>query len=85
MPKLKKEKVLNYTAVFEPQPEGGYTVTVPALPGCISEGDNLEEAREMIADAVRGYCESLLKDNLPLPKDAMAKIRKEKIRVVLSA
>jgi len=82
---FKKEKVLNYTAVFEAQPEGGYTVTVPALPGCISEGDNLEEAREMIADAIKGYCESLLMDNLPLPKDHLPKFREEKIKVVLSA
>ncbi len=85
MYKHKKEKVLNYTAVFEPQPEGGFTVSVPALPGCISEGDTLEEAREMIADAIKGYCESLLKDNLPFPKDHLPKIRKEKIKVVLSA
>lgn len=40
--------LLNYTVIFEPQPEGGYTVYVPALPGCISEGDTLEEAEEMI-------------------------------------
>ena len=65
----KKELVLNYTAVFEPQPEGGYTVVVPALPGCITEGDSLKEARKMASDAIKAYCESLLKDNLPLPKD----------------
>ena len=65
----KKEMVLNYTAVFEPQPEGGYTVVVPALPGCITEGDSLKEARKMASDAIKAYCESLLKDNLPLPKD----------------
>ena len=40
MVKSKKEIVLNYTAVFEPQPEGGYTVIVPALAGCVSEGNN---------------------------------------------
>ena len=65
----KKEMVLNYTAVFEPQPEGGYTVVVPALPGCITEGDSMKEARKMASDAIKAYCESLLKDNLPLPKD----------------
>ena len=61
-------KVL-YTAWFEPQPEGGYTVTVPALPGCITEGDTLRQARRMAADAIQGFCESLLKDGLPLPED----------------
>ncbi|AJF59763.1 MAG: hypothetical protein QT03_C0001G0262 [archaeon GW2011_AR10] len=85
MVKSKKEIVLNYTAVFEPQPEGGYTVIVPALAGCVSEGNSLEEAREMIGDAIRAYCESLLKDNLPLPKDIQLKPRNEKIRVLLSA
>ena len=38
---------LEYTVVLDPdEEEGGYTVTVPALPGCISEGDTLEEALE---------------------------------------
>lgn len=85
MSKIEKERVLNYTAIFELQPDGGYTVTVPALSGCISEGDTLNEAREMIADAIEGYCESLLKDNLPLPKDRLPKLRKEKIKIVISA
>jgi len=58
-----------YTVIFEPQPEGGYMVTVPALPGCITEGDTLREARKMAAEAIQAYCESLVKDGLPLPKD----------------
>ncbi len=37
----------NYTALFEPAEEGGYTVTVPALPGCITGGDTFEEAQAM--------------------------------------
>jgi len=80
---MKKETVLSYTVIFEPQPEGGYTVHVPALPGCITEGDTLEEARENATDAITGYCESLMKDKEPLPKDI--KPRKEKIRVSLRA
>ena len=43
--------------VFEPSDEGGYTVYVPALPGCISEGDSLEEARDMIREAIELYLE----------------------------
>ena len=76
-------KVLNYTVIFEPQSEGGYTAMVPALPGCISEGDSLEESREMIADAIKAYCESLIKDGKPLPKDIDAEPIKEKVRVTL--
>jgi antitoxin HicB len=57
-----------YTVVFEPDDEaGGYTATCPALPGLVTEGDTLEEARAMAADAIRCYLESLRKDGLPLP------------------
>ncbi len=41
--------------VLEPQEEGGYTVIVPALPGCISEGETKREAMENIKDAIKGY------------------------------
>jgi len=57
MAKQKTAKVLEYTAVFEPAEEGGYVVTVPSLPGCVTEGDTFEEAVEMIKDAISGYLE----------------------------
>ena len=41
--------------VFEPSEEGGYTAHVPALPGCISEGDTLDEARRNIREAIALY------------------------------
>ena len=41
-----------YTVVFSVAEEGGYTATVPALPGCISEGDTFEEAKKNIAEAI---------------------------------
>jgi predicted RNase H-like HicB family nuclease len=44
-------------ARFEPSDEGGYTVFVPALPGCISEGNTLDEARENIREAIALYLE----------------------------
>ena len=56
-----------YTVVFEPAEEGGYVVTVPALPGLITEGDTLEEARAMARDAIRGYLESLMKHGEEIP------------------
>jgi len=76
-------KVLNYTVIFEPQPEGGYTAIVPALSGCVSEGDTLKEAREMVADAIKAYCESLIKDGEPIPKDVDIEPIKEKVKVTL--
>ena len=43
--------------VLEPSDEGGYTVYIPALPGCISEGDNIDEAMANIKEAVELYLE----------------------------
>jgi len=42
---------------LEPQEEGGYTVYVPALPGCISQGETYEEALENIKEAIELYLE----------------------------
>ena len=58
-----------YTVLFEPAEEGGFTVTCPALPGLVTEGDTMDEARAMAADAIRAYLESLRKDHLPIPSD----------------
>jgi predicted RNase H-like HicB family nuclease len=60
--------MLRYTVVLDPDPdEGGYTVTVPALPGCFTQGETLEEAianaREAIAAHVGGYA----KEGEPIP------------------
>ncbi len=58
-----------YKAIFEPQEEGGYTVTVPSLPGCISEGDTYEDALSNIKEAIALYLESLQADGLPIPEE----------------
>lgn len=55
---LRKKAVYQYTAVFEPDAEaGGYTVTIPSLPGCISEGDTFEQAFANIREAAALYLE----------------------------
>ena len=59
----------SFTLLFEPAEEGGYVVTCPALPGLVTEGDTMEEARRMAKDALRGYLESLLEDGLSIPPD----------------
>lgn len=61
-------KEYSYTVFSEPAQEGGYIVTVPALPGLVSEGDTLEKAKEMARDAIRSYLESLMNDGEPLPR-----------------
>lgn len=58
-----------YKVIFEPQEEGGYTATVPSLPGCISEGDNYDEALANIKEAMALYLESLQADGLPIPEE----------------
>jgi antitoxin HicB len=70
----------SFTVLFEPAEEGGFVVTCPALPGLVTEGDTLEQARAMAQDAIRGYIESLRKDHLPIPSD---KTVKEEIRVLV--
>lgn len=64
-----KQKVLNYTAVFQKETEGGYTVFVPMLPGCVSYGKNLEEAKKMINEAIELYIESLSAHNEEIPSE----------------
>ena len=59
-----------FTVIIERQPEGEYLVSVPALPGCYTEGRTLEEAREMATDAIRAYCASLLKHGEPIPVES---------------
>ena len=80
------EEIREYTVLFEPAEEGGYVVTCPALPGIITEGDTLEEAREMAREAIEGYLESLEKDGLPIPPNKPIRLDpvKETIKVHLS-
>ncbi len=60
-------RVHEYTAFFEANEHGGYTVTVPALPGLVTEGKGLEHARRTAKDAVRCYIEGLKKAKKPVP------------------
>lgn len=56
-----------FTVMVERQPTGEYLVTIPALPGCYTEGRTLEEAHLMAADAVEAYCVSLRQHYEPIP------------------
>lgn len=63
------QKILKYTAIFEPAEEGGYVVYVPSLPGCVTQGETFEEAVEMIKDAMTGYLESLKDEGEDIPEE----------------
>ena len=64
---MKKKKILTYSAFFEPAEEGGYVVTVPILPGCVTQGETFEEAKKMAKDAIRLYLKVLKEDGEEIP------------------
>jgi antitoxin HicB len=59
-----------YTIILHPDPdEGGYTVTVPALPGVVTQGETLEEAIAMARDGIRLHVAALRADGEPVPEE----------------
>lgn len=71
-----KKQVYNYTAVFERNEHNGYTVVVPALPGLVTEGKNLDDARIMATEAIKCYLEGLKTDKRKVPvENDMASMR----------
>ena len=59
-----KKKVLEYTTVFQEEKEGGYSVWVPTLPGCASQGESFEEALTNVKEANELYLENTKKGDL---------------------
>ena len=49
---------MKFKVILEPSEEGGFTVSVPSLPGCLSEGETMEEALANIREAIEGYLEA---------------------------
>lgn len=60
-------KALSYRILLRKEPEGGYTVVVPSLPGCVTYGDTIEKAIEMAREAIELYIESLKKHGEEIP------------------
>jgi antitoxin HicB len=61
---------MKYSIVLEPDPEGhGFTVRVPALPGCITEGASRDEAIANAKEAIEGFIEGLVKAGDPVPRE----------------
>lgn len=65
----KRKRIYNYSVIFEKNELGGYTVIVPALPGLITEGDDLIEAKKNAEEAIRCYLEGLIKDKEKIPEE----------------
>ena len=62
-------KQRTYRILLNKEPEGGFTVTVPALPGCITYGETMDEAISNAKEAVELYLESLAAHGEPIPSE----------------
>ncbi len=71
-----------YTVVFEPLPEGGFNVFVPALPEICTYGETMEEAPAMARDAIRCYLESALETGEYIPND-VKELTTERVEVTI--
>lgn len=58
---------MKYTVILQRESDGGYVVTVPALPGCVSQGDSREEALKNIEEAIELYLEDVKAAGEPIP------------------
>jgi len=59
-----------YRIILTHESEGGYTAYVPSLPGCITYGDNIDHALEMVKEAIEGYIEVLKEQGEAIPDDS---------------
>lgn len=67
--KRKVDRTLSYTVFYEEASEGGYVVSVPALPGCHTQGEDLEEAETNIKEAISLYLESMTAHGEQAPQE----------------
>jgi predicted RNase H-like HicB family nuclease len=71
-----------YRAILVPEDDGGFSVLVPALPGCYTQGDTRDEALHMAKEAIELHIESLRDHDEPIPND---EIQVESVAVDVSA
>ncbi len=69
-------KILNYTVKVHPASEGGYWAEVPALPGCFTQGETIEEIAVMAKEAIEGFVEGLIRARQPVPIEKKTKKKK---------
>jgi len=60
-------QTLQYTIILQAAEEGGYIAFAPSLPGCMTQGETLDEAKENITDAIEAYLEVLREDGDKIP------------------
>ena len=64
------QSIRSYGVVLRKEPEGAYTAIVPALPGCITYGDTVEEAMKMAEEAIELFIEELKSRGEEIPDDS---------------
>lgn len=69
-------KKLTYSVILEPQPEGGFSVLVPALPEVVTEGDTEADALRMAEEAIRLALDYRRDNGLDIPEDAVPRVKK---------
>jgi predicted RNase H-like HicB family nuclease len=73
---------MKFTVILGPEGDGGYSVTCPAIPGCVSQGDSLDEAIENVKEAILGCLEASTAEGV-LPTRETHKLIAEEIEAVL--
>jgi antitoxin HicB len=68
----KRAREFSYSVFYEHAPEGGFVVSVPALPGCHTQGETLEEAERNVKEAIGLYLESLVAHGEPIPEEGQS-------------
>ena len=76
---LNKRIMAKFLVYLEVAEEGGYIVSCPQLPGCVTQGETVEEALAMIKDAIQGYIASLQKHGEPIPPSLEERIEKAEV------
>ena len=79
-----KKKVYAYQITLVPEDEGGYTVVVPSLPGCVSYGRTVDEAAEMAKEAIALHLENLKAHRLSLPDEDSRPVLSTTVNVAIS-
>ncbi|MEK7172607.1 MAG: type II toxin-antitoxin system HicB family antitoxin [Patescibacteria group bacterium] len=80
----RSSKIYSYSVFYEAVSEGGYVGFVPALPGCHTQGETLEETEKNVREAIELYLESLTAHREPIPYEGKSFQGKIEIPVFLS-
>ncbi|PIR46911.1 MAG: HicB family protein [Candidatus Vogelbacteria bacterium CG10_big_fil_rev_8_21_14_0_10_45_14] len=80
----RKVKVLNYTVLVHPADEGGFWAEVPALPGCFTQGETIEEIMMHAREAIECFVSGLIKDGGSVPVEKSSSKQPKTLSIPLS-